>query len=500
MDKSLEALLKGQAKLPSIPAVAQQVLAMANNPNTSSEQLASTLSADPAIASTILRYVNSAAYAQVEKIVSVQRAIVSLGFREVTNLALTFSLLDMRRRGTDDGLNAPYLWRRSLMSAIAAKAIGRQARERELEPLFLAGLLQDIGMLGLSFAKPEIYKEISDKQTDHSLVAAHEASQLKIDHAKFGGFMLQKWGLPDKIVNAIAQSHTPAFSREGENQEIDPFNTCVAISGIVADVFLDSENRAKHAARMADFLKRGLGIDSDGSRNILKTVQEDLKSLAWVLEKLVADADEIQALRVQAQEALSDETVAELNNTAGSDGDCAITLDDVRNSDFLKSAADFQDVLSADEFEKAIKTHQTPEKSGTLHLALMRIDNIRQIQEDYGEKVPQLLLKVVGRNILKTLRGNDLVTRYGDVFGIVLVGSTEDGAHIAMDRLLECFRGVNYSVGDGKNVELIMSVGIAVGTPDHNSSLDEALEIAMKALNAAHQAGQFEIVAHLRAA
>ena len=90
--------------------------------------------------------------------------------------------------------------------------------------------------------------------------------------------MLQQWGLPEKIVEAVALSHQTPFSREGESS--DPFNTCVAISGIAADVFIDSQGRAKHASLMADLLKRGLGLNAEEARNILKNIQIELKSMA----------------------------------------------------------------------------------------------------------------------------------------------------------------------------------------------------------------------------
>jgi diguanylate cyclase (GGDEF)-like protein len=502
MDKAIERLLQGNIKLPSIPAVAQQVLAMANNPNTSTEQLASVLSSDPAIASTILRYVNSAAYSPVEQIASIQRAIVALGFKEVTRIALTFSLLDSRKRSGDGGLDPVHLWQRSLISAIAAKAIGNQARQSDPEALFLAGLLQDIGMMGLNTVRPKLYEPVAGRQIAHIAIAAFEQQQLKLDHAKFGGYMLQQWGLPEKIVEAVARSHQTPFSREGESS--DPFNTCVAISGIAADVFIDSDERAKHANLLVDLLKRGLGLDAEEARHILKSIQIELKSMAWVLEKLVANPEEIQALRVQAQQAIANLEAMALAPSVDlgieTEHDHIAGFDEIRNSGFLNSAPDFQDILTTQSFEEKVAQLRGTTRDGSMHLALLRIDNLRRIKELHGEKVATLLLKVIGRNIVKTLRDTDLVTRYGDVFAIILVNSTEDGSHVAMDRVLERFRGVGYSVGENQKVELIMSAGIAVGAPDYGASLDDAMGVALGALKAAHRAGEYEIVSHLNAA
>lgn len=499
MDKAIERLLQGNIKLPSIPAVAQQVLAMADNPNSSTEHLASVLSSDPAIASTILRYVNSAAYSPVEQIASIQRAIVALGFKEVTRIALTFSLLDSRRRSDDGGLDPVHLWQRSLISAIAAKVIGKQARQPDPEALFLAGLLQDIGMMGLNAVRPNLYGPVAARQIDHIAVAAFEQQKLKLDHAKFGGYMLQQWGLPEKIVEAVALSHQTPFSREGESS--DPFNTCVAISGIAADVFIDSQGRAKHASLMADLLKRGLGLNAEEARNILKNIQIELKAMAWVLEKLVADPEEIQALRIKAQQAIANLGLVELAPPADPATEIeSVDFDEIRSSSFLNAVPDFQEILATQSFEEKVTQLRGSTRDGSMHLALLRIDNLRRIEELHGEKVAALLLKVIGRNVVKALRDTDLVTRYGDVFAITLVNSTEEGSHIAMDRVLERFRGVAYSVGENQKVELIMSAGIAVGTPDYGVSLDDAMKVALGALKAARRAGEYEIVSHLRAA
>ncbi|MFT5574945.1 MAG: HD-like signal output (HDOD) protein, partial [Bermanella sp.] len=66
---SLSKLMATDARLPTMPAVAARLIEMRDQPDVELEDILRLLSSDPAIASTIMRYVNSPAYlmgAQVE--------------------------------------------------------------------------------------------------------------------------------------------------------------------------------------------------------------------------------------------------------------------------------------------------------------------------------------------------------------------------------------------------------------------------------------------------
>lgn len=494
MDATMEKVLASECRFPSIPGVAQQVLALANSQESKHGELANILSKDPAIASTILRYVNSSAYSSSGEVESLERAAVIMGFNAIISVALSFTLVDTLKAQQGGSLDYPLLWRRSLLSAIAAKAMGAAIREPDLEPLFLAGLLQDIGMLALDYAKLGIYRGLNEHQAVHDHVCKHEIHELNLDHARFGGWLLDKWGLPKRISLAVAHSHQTPFSRAGERS--DSFESCVAISGVVADFFLDRKRHAANYQRLLDLLARGLNIDAEGAKHLLFTVRSSLTEMSGVFEKLTATPQERRILEGMARDAL-----AKISAEGGREQVLVVPTEDnlaePTYSRFLAEIDNLRGVLSNSVFAAKLDAIVQADPERKLNIVLIRINNFKAIEVEHGTKVATLLLRAIGRNLVSSHRANDLVTRYGDTFGIALVDASSTGARIATARITDQLRENIYSIGEGRRVELAISAGIAAGCPNREVALGEGLKIASKALLEASAAGHFEIVSHL---
>ena len=150
-------------------------------------------------------------------------------------MALSFSLVISLKRDKTAGLNHEYYWRRSLLAATAASALGRALNRTDREALFLAALLQDIGMLALDKADPGLYTDAGDLQRNHNALADYEKSQLQCTHADVGEWLLKRWKLPQPLYQAVAVSHQPCATPS------DEFARCVALSGPLADVWLASD-------------------------------------------------------------------------------------------------------------------------------------------------------------------------------------------------------------------------------------------------------------------
>jgi len=88
----LEQLLGDLRKLPLLPAVAQQAMAMANDKNATLRQFAGLIEKDITLSSSILKLANSSAFNWSQTIASVGQAVVRLGFRECQNLIIAASM------------------------------------------------------------------------------------------------------------------------------------------------------------------------------------------------------------------------------------------------------------------------------------------------------------------------------------------------------------------------------------------------------------------------
>ena len=103
--------IRSADNLPSLPAVAVQVLKMARADDVSLADVARVIQQDPAITFKVLKVVNSSLFGVPRKVSSVQQAVVVLGLRTVKVMVLSFSLVDtFKDRQTGDFDYATY-WR-----------------------------------------------------------------------------------------------------------------------------------------------------------------------------------------------------------------------------------------------------------------------------------------------------------------------------------------------------------------------------------------------------
>src|SRR5688572_7438683 len=146
MTPELEAHLRSFVNFPTPPGVAAHIIELARDPNIEMGRVARAIGMDPALSTKVLRIANSPLYAQRRRSENLRQALVILGLNATLTLALSFSLVKSLRSDKPNGVNYPWYWRRALLSAVAARALGDAAGQQLAEERFLAGLLQDIGM------------------------------------------------------------------------------------------------------------------------------------------------------------------------------------------------------------------------------------------------------------------------------------------------------------------------------------------------------------------
>lgn len=256
-------------KFPTPPGVAVHIIELAQDPDIDIGKVAKTVSMDPALTIKILRIANSPLYVQRRRSENLRQALVVLGLNATLTLALSFTLVRSLRGQKAHGVDYPYYWRRVLIAAISARALGETLRQPQGEELFLAGLLQDVGMLALDQTMPELYRDTAQLQRDHRALAEFERKRVRADHAAIGGSLMNSWHLPERLHRAISTSHTLEQYRSALPEEI--FNRCVALSGLVADLFVN-ETPQRDFAQTAQAAERSLGLDKPIFGQLLGTI------------------------------------------------------------------------------------------------------------------------------------------------------------------------------------------------------------------------------------
>src|SRR5476651_699160 len=123
MNEQLVNRIRQCSNLPSLPAIAIQVLELAQKADVDITEIARTISKDPALSTKILRTVNSSFYARSQHVGTISHALVILGLQSVKTLVLGFSLTTNLSKNKSKGFKHLNYWRRSIYAATAARSI-----------------------------------------------------------------------------------------------------------------------------------------------------------------------------------------------------------------------------------------------------------------------------------------------------------------------------------------------------------------------------------------
>lgn len=233
--------IKACKSLPVMSPLASKILKMCQDEETAASTLADVISQDPGMAAQILFIANSAYYGgSRHKVTGVLQGVNLLGFSSIANLALSFCfyrlIKDMKDKSTS-AIDHVQFWRRSIFASMAARAIGKHFAHADTELMFLAALLQDIGILALNeVASDELMALQGHTPESHADLYRLELEHLGVDHAQVGSWLVQQWQLPEEFQVAILYSHTPElFETPADFQSLVDV---VSLSGLIADIWM----------------------------------------------------------------------------------------------------------------------------------------------------------------------------------------------------------------------------------------------------------------------
>jgi HD-like signal output (HDOD) protein/CheY-like chemotaxis protein len=215
-DPMLRAAVAGLDRLPSLPASYLALSEAARSPDVTARSFAGIIERDPAMSARVLQLVNSAFFGLPHAGIDLERAVGLLGVEIINSLLLSRAAFDAFGQAPG-GIDMSSLWNESLIVARAARAIAdaENATMPVRRAAYEAGLLHDVGHLVLAAAAPALF------QSSHAAAAAsgepiHEAERRLIgcDHGVVGAYLLDLWGLPGWIVEAVAHHHTPRHAAE----------------------------------------------------------------------------------------------------------------------------------------------------------------------------------------------------------------------------------------------------------------------------------------------
>lgn len=192
----------------SLPEITTRIVSVVEDPKSTARDMHDIVKNDPALATKILKVVNSAFYGLPSQIASLDRAIVMLGLSAVKNIALAASLSRLFKGGeVSETFTAKDLWQHSIAVGVCARQISK-AISSQSEEAFVAGLVHDMGLLVEFQLFPDKLRSVVDRceQTQEDFCAV-ERDAIGADHQAFGAALAARWKFPPALRSAIAYHH-----------------------------------------------------------------------------------------------------------------------------------------------------------------------------------------------------------------------------------------------------------------------------------------------------
>jgi putative nucleotidyltransferase with HDIG domain len=206
-------LISQMKRVPSPPTIYLQVVAELQSNDASVEKVGDIISQDPAIAAKVMQLANSAVFGLHLQVLEPVEAVMYLGLTTTQSLVLlahTFATFDHARLS---GFSVQALWAHSLLTGRHARELAskQSAGQEVIAQSFTAGLLHDLGKLLLAANLPEqLGKAMALAKSRPCPLVDAELEVVGASHAEIGASLLDIWGLPEPIVEAVALHHHPA--------------------------------------------------------------------------------------------------------------------------------------------------------------------------------------------------------------------------------------------------------------------------------------------------
>ena len=211
---TFEEIIERVHTIPSLPEVVTQVSRLVNDPMANSGDVTAIMVKDGAMASKMLRMVNSVYYGLKEPVHDMEAAVRILGFKTIRSIALSISVLNAFQQQTA-AFNMKAFWAHSAVSACLCRMIAEKSRVCDPELAYTIGLIKDLGKLILVENAPEETKAIIAVAREYKL-SFHGASRkiLETDDAEIGGWLAERWELEPIITETIRDQYDLSKGRQ----------------------------------------------------------------------------------------------------------------------------------------------------------------------------------------------------------------------------------------------------------------------------------------------
>lgn len=211
----LDLLVSKIDKLVSLPDIYYRLETAIESPASTVDDLARLLGSDPDLCARLLSLANSVFYSFPAKIETIDRAVSTIGLRQIRELVLVTSVMKMFTGIPIKAVSMSSFWEHSVAVCVLAKSIAQYLGQSQAERYYITGLLHDIGRLVLYLKLPDLMSDLLAKsEAEKQNLYILEQELLSYSHAEAGGRLLERWKVPQSIYEPVQYHHRPTDAHE----------------------------------------------------------------------------------------------------------------------------------------------------------------------------------------------------------------------------------------------------------------------------------------------
>jgi two-component system, cell cycle response regulator len=417
MSSDLFERLRDADQLPTAPGVALRIVELNQRDDIDIDELAELIGCDPALAAKVIKTANSSMFGVPREVTNIKRAVLVLGLRTVNLLALSFSVIASATGSAAAGFSYRRFWTQTAVTAVASRLLALRAATGLKDEAFLAGLLSGFGQLVLAERAVDAYGPVLERVTQterHPLDVEREL--LGSTHVELGARLLDAWGLPQPVCEAIRIHRDAALLCQPNGSML---GRIVGLAALCAETLSGRDVEAR-TEQLHDLGAKLFGLDRAICSELLTQVQESVGPLGSALGLDLEGDAVLGPIRRHATELLLRETLA-LHQQVKAVSNEMTSLERRARTDALTG------LRNRGTFDQEIKERldRVRTGAGSLGLLMIDVDYFKSVNDQHGHPAGDALLREAAAGIQSVLSSQDAAYRYGGEEFVVLVAASD---------------------------------------------------------------------------
>ncbi|MBF0473670.1 MAG: HDOD domain-containing protein [Nitrospirae bacterium] len=260
-------------KLMTLPPISNgpiKIMELLEDGKTELPDLIKIIRLSPGLTTSVLKIANKESYKHQGEIASIMDAVKIMGeaqmYKIITSAAFC-SLLNKPLRGFD--LISDDLLTHSIAVAIIAEVICNALKIENIEEIFTASLLHDVGKLILvEFVEDDFTEIMKHSKANRESFEIAERKILGIEHGELGAMLLEIWELPQSLIIPVRYHHDP----EGKTGQYQ----------LITDIVHIADNISRSS---------GIGVGDEGLQyHLSKDALKRLKLKTKMIENIMSQS------------------------------------------------------------------------------------------------------------------------------------------------------------------------------------------------------------------